>query len=196
MRFVFTLVFGLPVFQVMAQQPSALPIGSFAPQLDGVDNYGEMFSLQNALKKGPVVVVFYRGQWCPFCNRHMSAIQDSLALLTDLGATVVAITPEQPEQIEKSVKKSDASFSILYDENHKIMDDWKVTFRLANKTHKKYKLVGINIDKASGNEDQVLPVPATYIIAQDGTVVGLHFDPVYKHRMPVTDMVRVLSALK
>lgn len=179
-----------------AQEPEPLYIGQKAPKILAVDQFGERFSLKDRLKEGPLVVVFYRGQWCPHCNRHMSSIQDSLQMILDAGASIVAITPEKGERIEKTMKKSGATFSIIYDENHRIMDKYKVTFKLSGWKRFIYGLGGININKASGNKDSALPVPATYIIAQDGTVFSSHFNEDYSERMLVKDMVEVLGELK
>lgn len=181
---------------ITANGQEALEIGTTAPQIEAKDNDGQHFSLAKQLDSGPVIVVFYRGQWCGYCNKHMSAIQDSLSLLTDAGATIVAITPEKSQYIEKTKRKSGAEFSILFDENHRIMDDWKVTFTMDEKTRKRYKGYGINVNKASGNEDFALPVPATYIVGPDGRIEGFHFDEQYKYRMPVKDMLEILKSHK
>lgn len=174
----------------------ALEIGTTAPQIEAKDSDGRHFSLGEQLESGPVIVVFYRGQWCGYCNKHMASIQDSLKMLTGAGATVVAITPEKSQYIDKTQRKSGAEFSILFDENHRIMDDWKVTFTMDEKTRKRYKGYGINVNKASGNEDFALPVPATYIVGSEGRIKGLHFDEQYKYRMPVKDMLEVLKGNK
>lgn len=191
----FVLLFSFSLF-AQAQKPEPLYIGQKAPNILAVDQFGKRVSLKDRLKQGPVVVVFYRGQWCPHCNRHMSSIQDSLQMILDAGGSVIAITPEKGEKIEKTVEKSGATFSIVYDENHRIMDKYKVTFKLSGWKRFIYGLGGININKASGNRDSALPVPATYIIAQDGTVFSSHFNEDYSERMLVKDMVEVLKELK
>jgi len=126
----------------------------------------------------------------------MSQIQDSLQMIIDTGASVIVITPEKGEKIRKMIKKSDASFSILYDEKHRIMDKYKVTFKLSGWKRFIYGLGGININRASGNKDNALPVPATYIIATDGTVFSSHFNEDYSERMPVIEMLEVLSDMQ
>jgi len=179
-----------------SQQPEPLFIGQKAPNFKALDQYEKPISLKERLEKGPVVLVFYRGQWCPHCNRHMSQIQDSLQMIIDTGASVIVITPEKGEKIRKMIKKSDASFSILYDEKHRIMDKYKVTFKLSGWKRFIYGLGGININRASGNKDNALPVPATYIIATDGTVFSSHFNEDYSERMPVIEMLEVLSDMQ
>jgi len=189
---VFAVCFG---FAGRTQNPEPLFIGDKAPVFKALDQFEKPVSLKDRLKNGPVVLVFYRGQWCPHCNRHMSQIQDSLQLILNTGASVIAVTPEKTEKIEKTIKKSGASFSILYDENHRIMDKYHVTFKLSGWKRFIYGLGGININKASGNKDNALPVPATYIIDSDGTIYSSHFNEDYSERMPVKDMLEVLNEM-
>ena len=193
MKFLALSVLIFASLTTMAQQPMSLLVGSKAPKIEAVDNNGEAFSLEQTLKNGPVVVVFYRGEWCSYCNRHMAALEESLTQFKKLGVSVVAITPELAKYVKKTVKKTSASFSIISDPNHKIMDEWRVSFMLDETMYSRYKNFGINVDRASGNKDRVLPVPATYIIGKDGTIEVVHFNKDYTERMPVED---ILSALK
>jgi len=170
-----------------------LPLFSKAPLFETTDASGHKVSLQQLLQKGPVVISFYRGQWCPYCNRHMSNLQDSLSFITSLGASLVAITPEKNEEISKTISKTGAAFSIIYDEGHRIMDAYKVTFKVDGFKNLLHFAEGVNINKASGNTDNVLPVPATYIIDQDGRIIGRQFDRDYTIRMPVKDILKVLK---
>ena len=116
-------------------------------------------------------------------------------MILDAGTSVIAITPELGNKIEKTMEKSGASFSIIYDENHRIMDKYHATFKLSGWKRFIYGIAGININKASGNKDSALPVPATYIIAQDGTVFSSHFNEDYTERMTVKDMLTALQEL-
>ena len=170
-----------------------LPLGSEAPQFAATDQHGESISLANLLKEGPVVVVFYRGAWCSSCNRHMSVLQDSLQLFESFNAAVVAITPENFENIQKTVDKTSASFSIIWDQDHRIMDDYSVTWKLGFMKSVFKFFQGKNLNKIAENDDNVLPVPATYIINQDGSIIGSHFDKKIRKRMSVKDMLAVLG---
>ncbi|MDB4655214.1 AhpC/TSA family protein [Flavobacteriales bacterium] len=190
----FLLIFSASFF-AKAQNPEPLFIGDKAPNFVALDQFEKRVSLKERLANGPVIIVFYRGQWCPHCNRHMSQIQDSLQMILDAGASVIAITPEKGDKIEKTMKKSGADFSIVYDENHHIMDKYHVTFKLSGWKRFIYGLGGININKASGNKDSALPVPSTYIIAKDGTIYTSHFNEDYSERMQVIDMLTSINEL-
>ena len=194
MRFLLFII--LIPFSVLAQEPEPLFIGDKAPNFLALDQFENRVSLKERLESGPVVVVFYRGQWCPHCNRHMSQIQDSLQMILDAGASIIAVTPQKREKIEKTMEKSGAKFSIIYDENHRIMDKYKVTFKLSGWKRFIYAFGGININKASGNKDNALPVPATYIIAKDGTVYSSHFNEDYSERMQVIEMLEILGEMQ
>ncbi|MCG8582651.1 MAG: AhpC/TSA family protein [Bacteroidales bacterium] len=185
----FTVLF-LGVMKLTAQE--GIQINQKAPVFVADDQNGYAVDLAKELKTHSVVLVFYRGQWCPYCNRHMSALQDSLQMINDKGAKVIAITPEKNEEIAKTLEKSNASFSVIYDEEHKIMDAYDVTFTMSKTKFAAYKTYGIDINKASGNKDRALPVPATYIIDQNGKVTNRHFDKNYKTRMSVKEILQSL----
>jgi len=106
-----------------------LKIGIKAPVFSTVDANGAVFILSEALKKSPVVLIFYRGHWCPVCNKHLSQIQDSLQLIYEKGAKVVTISPEKPEYLNKMAEKSGIGFTLLYDEDYRIAEAYDVNFK-------------------------------------------------------------------
>ncbi len=164
--------------------------GTKAPLFKAVDAENKEFSLESALQKSPVVIIFYRGFWCPICNKHLSTIQDSLRLITDKGVSVVAISPEKPEYLDKMAEKTGAKFTLLYDEGYKISDAYDVTF-----TPKKSELViyntalGAKLKETHSDDSQRLPIPATYIINTNGEIVWRQFDPNYKNRSTVKEIL-------
>ncbi|HMQ77367.1 MAG TPA: peroxiredoxin-like family protein [Flavobacteriales bacterium] len=170
-----------------------LKVGDTAPVFNVADIHGASVDLPSLTKEHEVVLVFYRGAWCPYCNKHMSHLQDSLSLITAKNAVVLAISPELPESAEDIVKKSGASFSVIHDEGYRIMCAYGTAFEMPKAQRNKLKLMGLNVDKANGNEEGVLPVPATFIIGRDGRIKAVHFDANYKERMSVK---AILSALE
>jgi len=170
-----------------------IQINEKAPHFRAYDHKGSVINLDTILNKNKVVLLFYRGQWCPYCNRHMSALQDSLHLITEKDARVIAITPEKNDAINQTLQKTNTSFSIIYDENHQIMDAYDVTFYLSKSKHLLYQSFGINVNKASGNNDRALPVPATFIISEKGVVINRHFNKNYKVRMSVNEILKSLE---
>lgn len=171
------------------QYPQGLKAGDKAPDFTLKAESGKNINLNELLKTGEVVLVFYRGQWCPYCNKHLSRLNDSLQLITDKGANVVAITPEVQENISKTIKKTKAAFPVLFDDGMKVMEAYKVNFKVDDKTVEKYKGYGIDFDKANGSNGATLPVPATYIIGKNGLVKQVFFNTDYTKRPSVQQIL-------
>jgi peroxiredoxin len=170
-----------------------LKTGERAPLFVAKDNSGKIIDLKALLKTHKAIVLFfYRGQWCPYCNKQMSHLQDSLELLTAKGAYVIGVSPETNENIVKTVGKTKASFSLIHDADYKIMKDYKVNYVVDDAMLAKYKNYGVDLEKNNGNTDHVLPVPATYIIDKSGKLIFVHFDKDYTKRPSVKSLLAVL----
>ena len=168
-------------------------VGDKAPQFQGIDNNGKTFDLKKQLKHGDVVIVFYRGQWCPFCNKELSQLNDSISLIKAKGATVIAISPETRENVLKTIKKTKASYPIISDSAMAIMKMYNVNFSVDEATQIKYKKYGIDFSEANGSNGANLPVPATYIVGKDGLIKYAFFNPDYKVRSSVQDLLAHLQ---
>ncbi|WP_462220458.1 peroxiredoxin-like family protein [Ferruginibacter sp.] len=178
--------------QTEMMKPEGLKTGDAAPDINAIDQDGKKVQLKELLKKGDVVVIFYRGQWCPFCSKQLSKVNDSLSFVTAKGANVIAVTPETADNIKKTIEKTKASFSIIEDKNMAIMKSYKVNFAVDEKTVEKYKTYGIDFDKANGSNGANLPVPATYIIGKDGKIKYAFFNPDYRQRSSVKEILEHL----
>ncbi len=170
----------------------ALKVGSNAPDFTATDQTGSAQSLKTLLKKGPVVVIFYRGQWCPYCNKQLQAMEDSLSFITAKGATLLAITPETNENVDKTIEKTRVTYPILSDKGLAIMKAYNVAFDVDAETITKYKKYGIDFEKANGANGAVLPIPAVYIIDKSGKITYAYFDTNYKKRASVAEIVAEL----
>ncbi len=178
---------------VNAQQaPEGLFISSKAPDFKGKDQDGKEIRLKDLLKQGKVVLVFYRGEWCPYCNKWLSRLQDSLQLIKDKGATLIAVSPEKPGNISKTVEKTKAGYSVLYDEGAKIMKAYDVEFEVPENTVTRYRNSGIDLSKLNTEDGKYLPVPAVYIIDKESTVIYRFFESDYKKRPGVKELLEKL----
>jgi peroxiredoxin len=183
----------LVFFMASAQEaPEGLFIASKAPDFRAKDQHGKEIRLKDLLKQGKVVLVFYRGEWCPYCNKELSRLQDSLQWIKDKGATLVAVSPEKPENVLKTVEKTKAEYSILYDEGLKIMKAYDVEFQVQENTLTRYRNAGIDIEKNNGTNGKFLPVPAVFIIDKESTVIYRFFELDYKKRPNVKDLLEYL----
>src|SRR6476646_10658531 len=126
---IFTIVASFLLSFAFAQdKPEGLFINSKAPDFKAVDQTGAEVNLKDLRKKGDVVVVFYRGFWCPYCTRYMKKLQDSLEQIKAHHAQLVVITPEAKEGIDSSISRTGASFPIIYDKDMKISNGYKVAY--------------------------------------------------------------------
>jgi peroxiredoxin len=181
------------VFSVHVMAQTGLKVGDTAPAFTAKDNAGKTIDLKALLKQNKsVVLFFYRGQWCPYCNKQMQHIQDSLQLLTGKNARVIGVTPETAENIDKTITKTKATYSIVQDKGYSIMKSYGVNYVMDEPTVTKYKGYGLDMTKANGNADNVLPVPATYVINSAGKIAFVHFDKDYSKRASVKDILAVL----
>ena len=173
--------------------PSGLRFDNKAPGFAAHDIMGVPFDLYSTLNEGPVVLTFYRGKWCPHCNRHLSNLADSIQLIQEKGATLVVVTPELKVNALEMMEKTKANFHIISDSGNNIMNVFKVTFKVNDLYVKQIEIKhGIDIAANNGNKEPKLPVPATYIIGDKGDILYVHFDHNYGNRAPVSEILKYL----
>lgn len=190
------LILLLPFQQILygQEKPEGLFINSKAPDFKATDQYKNEIRLKDVLRDSLVVLVFYRGQWCPFCNRQLKKLEDSLSFIKSKGARLIAVTPERPEYISKTIEKTNASYPLLYDKDMKIMKAYAVSFEVDEKTVSRYKNADIDLAEANGQKEKVyLPIPAVYIISKEGTILYRYFDTDYKKRPSVKEIISNLK---
>jgi peroxiredoxin len=186
--FLFSLFFCL----LTVAQKQTLKVGDFAPVFSAADQDGNFVNLKEKLLKSKVILVFYRGHWCPYCNRELKALQDSLKLLQSKKAKVIAISPELPAYVQKTIEKTDATFPILSDRGHAIMDAYGVSIAQDEASQNRLKNIGVDLQVVNGANGNVLPVPAVFIINQDGKIDYIFFDPNYRARPSVKQLLEHL----
>lgn len=177
------------------EEVHGIEVGVKAPSFSALDANNKTFILAEELKKGPVVMIFYRGFWCPVCNKHLSTLQDSLKQIQATGAQIIAISPEKPEYLDKMAEKTGAEFTLLYDEGYKIANAYDVTFKPSAMQLFTYNTVlGGKLKDSHSDDSQRLPIPATYIINQEGIIIWRQFDPNYKNRSTVQGILKALQS--
>jgi len=182
------------VFYTQVSAQTGLKNGSQAPLFSCRDNAGKTVDLKKLLKSYKAVVLFfYRGQWCPYCNKQIKELQDSLQLLTAKGVYVIGVTPETGENIQKTIGKTHASFSIIQDAGYGIMKAYDVNYTVDDVLNAKLKSYGVDLEKNNGNTDHVLPVPATYVVAPSGKIIYVHFDKDYTKRASVSAILNCIN---
>lgn len=173
--------------------PEGMFLNSKAKDFKGTDQNGNSLRLKDLVKKGPVVLVFYRGNWSVHCTRHLKQLQDSLDAFTAKKTTVIAVSPELPENIAKTVEKTGATFPVIYDEELKISKAYDVDYEVAQNTVTQYKRTNINLDEINGKNGFHLPITATYIIDKENTVIYRFFQNDYKKRPEINELLKKLK---
>ncbi len=172
-----------------------LSVGAKAPDFTLSNAFGKPVTLTDALKHGPVVLVFYRGAWCPFCNLQLHALKDSVPHFKQYGANLIAVTPQKPDKSLAQVKKDGYPFEILSDLDSSVMKAYNLYFELAPDLVTLYKKKGLDIEAFNGKGRTVLPAPATFIIDQNGTITAMEADTDYKKRMEPAAIIEALKKL-
>ena len=200
--FVFVILFtgitSVPsqTYKTVDEAEGLLP-GTKAPAFTATDTDGKDYSLEEALAKGPVVMIFYRGYWCPHCNRHLAGIQDSLGFIYEKGASIIAVSPEKPEYLNETKEITGSEFTLLYDEGYRIANAYDVSFLPAQRKLMKYNtFTKASLKESHSDESQRLPIPATYIINTEGLITWRQFDPNYKNRSTVKEIIQALSEIQ
>ena len=148
---------------------------------------------EDLLKNGPLVISFYRGGWCPYCNMELRALQQVLDKIKEAGAQLVAISPETPDNSLTTSEKNELTFEVLSDIDNKYAKQLGLVFQMPEDLREVYHSFNINVPKHNGNQDYELPMPATYVVNTNGEIL-FHFVPEdYTYRL---DPEEVLKALK
>jgi len=174
---------------------TSLKVGEKAPDFNLPNPSGESVSLNNLLEKGPVVLNFYRGGWCPYCNLELNAYKNHLPEIEQLGASLVAISPETPDNSLTTAEKNDLKFQVLSDAGNKTANEFRLVFKLPEELHDLYKSFGLNIPKFNGDDTWELPMPGTYVIDKDGTVKFAYANADYTKRAEPDEVISTLKEL-
>ncbi len=174
----------------------AKKVGDNAPDFSLPDAQGGTFSLKEALAKGPVVLTWFRGEWCPFCNKQLVGLQERLPEFEAAGATVVAISPQTMDHTQATVTKDGVKFHMVSDEGFKVGEMYGVKYQMPEAMKEQLKKYKLDLAKYNGGEGDALPLTATYVIDQRGTITYAFVDPDYTKRASPDDLLAAVKQLK
>lgn len=174
-------------------QVKGLKVGDKIENFSAIDQNNKTFNLETALEKGSVIVIFYRGHWCPVCNKHLSNMQDSLSMINTKGATVIAISPEKIKYASETIEKTGAQFTLLYDKNYSIAELFDVLYKPSGTKKLMYNsLLGANFKDAHSNDNTQLPIPATFIINKNKEIIWRQFSLENDKRSSVKEILSII----
>jgi peroxiredoxin len=171
----------------------ALKVGNKAPAFTLKDQGGKDVSSAELLKQGPLVLSFYRGVWCPYCNMDLQALQEALPEIERRGARLVAISPQTAPNSRKSVRQNSLTFPILSDPRNDVAAAFGLRFTLPDYLIELYKGLKNELPAFNGDPSWTLPMPARYVVAPDGTILYAEVNPDYTRRPEPEDMFPALQ---
>ncbi len=178
------------------QMPSpGLKVGDKAPDFTLKNAFGKKVTLSNALKKGPVILSFYRGAWCPFCNLQLHTLHKSMPAFKKYNAQLVLVTPQTPDKSKEQLEKDKYSFEVLSDLDSKVMQSYKLFYKLDADLIRVYKKHGLDVESFNGKGRNVLPVPGTYVIDKNSVIRAAYAETDYKKRMEPHAIIDALKKL-
>jgi len=204
----FILALALPVAGISAQSSSSnglaidaehvtplLP-GMKAPQFEIRDVTGKLISVDPEKLEKPVILTFFRGGWCPYCNMHLAELRHAEKELLAMGFDVWFLSTDKPEILYESLKEPDIKYTIYSDARLDAAKKFGVAFQVDKDTIQRYQGFGIDLKAASGEQHQALPAPATFLIGTDGIINFMYTNPDYKVRLHPDVLVAVAKVYK
>ncbi len=174
---------------------TALRRGAVAPDFALPGAAGETVRLSEQLARGPVVLVFYRGAWCPYCNTQLRDYQLAMDSIRAAGATLLAISPQTPDSSLTIRERQSLTFPVLSDVGNRVSRDYGLVFQVDEATRERYLAVGIDLAASNGVDTWELPVPAVYVIGRDGTIRTSFIEADYTQRASTDAILEALQAL-
>ncbi len=169
----------------------AINVGDYAPEFKLINAVGKEVSLYDELEKGPVVLVWYRGGWCPYCNLQLQHIQRKLAEIAEAGGQVIAISPELPDKTMTTKERHMLQFQVLSDVNNHVADRYRLAYTVPDYVVDHYDLSS-KLNAHNGDDENRLPLAVTYVVGKNGVVEYAFLDADYKNRATPEEIISVL----
>jgi len=175
----------------------ALEVSKTAPSFTLPNANGDLISSEDLLKEGAIIVTFYRGSWCPYCNLQLKALQSKIKEIHSLGAQLIAISPEVPDESFSKSEIANMDFHVLSDQDAKVASTygvaWKVPDFLIDHMKKDRNL---DLEEINNGNANIIPIPATYVISKEGIVTWRYLDLDYRTRAEPDDIIEELKKLQ
>ncbi|XMO87099.1 peroxiredoxin-like family protein [Algibacter sp. AS12] len=176
------------------QGSDAIKIGQKAPNFELPNQEGKPILLNHLLKQGPVVITFYRGDWCPYCNLQLRALQAKLSEIHSLGATLVAISPQVPDGSLTKSEISEMEFIVLSDQDAKVAQQYGVAWKVPEFLMEHMRTDrNLDLDKINNGNGGILPIPATFVLNSEGVVTWDYVNVDYRTRSEPDEIIEALK---
>ncbi|OCA77999.1 alkyl hydroperoxide reductase [Chryseobacterium contaminans] len=173
-------------------EENSIQIGDQMPEFSLPNALGTLINSEEIFKNGKVILAFYRGSWCPYCNLELKFLQDNLSRIKEKGATLIAISPQSPDHSLSLAEKNNLEFEILTDAENNFAQKLGIVFQLQDFVLPYYKGLGIHLSDFNKNNDNTLPVPAVFVINENKVITYKFLDVNYMNRVDVEDLIKAL----
>lgn len=173
-------------------------VGEIVPDFALPNALGDVISLKEALDSGPVVLTFYRGSWCPYCNIQLGAYQRALPEIEAAGGRLIAISPQKPDHSATIIEQQKLTFEVLSDASNVVARKYGLVYALPEELIQAYKSFGVDLADVNGDDTWQLPIPATFVIGSNGRVVHRQAETDYRKRLSprtITEMLTTQSGI-
>lgn len=187
-------VFGKSIQDLKAQdiEESSIGVGDRFPDFILPNTNDETVALKELLKNGKVIVAFFRGSWCPYCNLELKALQDHLRQITDRNATLVAVSPQTSDYSEELRNNHQLDFELLTDKDNALAKQLGISFGLQDFVIPTYGSLGIDLSEYNENANNELPIPAVFVIDTNGNITYRFVDTNYMNRIDIQELIEQL----
>jgi peroxiredoxin len=189
------LLLGMTLAQAQTNS-TPLKAGDSVPNVTSRTEDDKEVSLRKLVSEKPTALIFYRGGWCPFCNRHLQSLAGIEDDLNKAGAQLVAISMDQPSKLKATPDREKLHYRLLSDSDAAAAKAFGIAFKVDDATVEKYKGYGINLEAASGRDHHILPHPAVFVADTSGKIRFAHVNPDYKVRLEPAKILEAVRASK
>ena len=185
-------VFGKSIQDLKAKklEDGSIKVGDRFPDFSLPNTNKKIVVLKELLQKGKVIIAFFRGNWCPYCNLELKAFQDDLKQIEDKNVTLIAISPQSSNHSEELKNNHNLGFELLTDKNNALAKQLGIAFELQNYAISTYSSLGIELSEYNNNDTNELPVPAVFVIDKNGSITYKFIDSNYMNRINIKELMR------
>ena len=182
-------------FKETFDHSKTIKVGDHLPSFSLTDALSHEVRSEDLLAKTPLLITFYRGEWCPYCNLALRAMQKTLPAIQAKGVTLVAISPELPDQALTTSEKNELQFTVLSDVGNKFAAQLGILFQQPDAMRAPFKAFGVDFEKRNGDDSLVVPLPATFLVDQKGVVRNAYIETDYTQRLEPSTALEWIDAL-
>jgi peroxiredoxin len=173
------------------QETKPLVVGTQVPEVSLTDLNGKDISLTQIILNKPTILVFYRGSWCPYCNRQLSALGEIESKLLNLGFQILAVSPDKQDGLKKMIEKNHLNYRLFSDSKMNVSSAFGLSFRVSDKVIKAYRGYGVELPQIPESDGRWLPVPAVFVIGKSGKISFVFSNPDYKVRLSNDELLKI-----